>query len=84
MPTYKFLNKKTNEEWLEFMSISERTKFLEENPHIEQLIYGAPLCADPMRIMGTSVSKPDNGFRDVLKEVRKKHPLGTWGSRRFS
>ena len=77
MPTYKFLDKNSKKEWEEFMSISERTKYLEDNPHIEQLVNGAPLIADPMRIGGTSVSKPDNGFRDVLKQVKKMHPLGT-------
>lgn len=29
-----------------------------------------------MRVMGTSVSRPSGGFNDVLKEVKKKHPLG--------
>jgi hypothetical protein len=31
MPTYIFKNKDTGEEWEEFMFISERTKFLEDN-----------------------------------------------------
>ncbi len=83
MPQYKFHDKNTKKTWLEWMSISERTKFLEENPHIEQLVHGAPGLADPMRIGGTSVSKPSNGFRDVLKEVKKRHPLGNWGKNRF-
>lgn len=77
MPTYRFENKNTKEEWTEFMSISEMEKFLADNPHVEQLVNGAPLIADPMRIQGTSVSKPSNGFRDVLKEVQKAHPLST-------
>jgi hypothetical protein len=77
MPTYRFENKNTKEEWTEFMSISEMEKFLVDNPHVEQLVNGAPLIADPMRIQGTSVSKPSNGFRDILKEVKKAHPLGT-------
>lgn len=76
MPTYRFHDKNTNKKWTEFMSISARTKFLEENPHIEQLVHGAPIIADPMRIQGTSLSKPSSGFRDILKEVKKKHPLG--------
>lgn len=77
MPEYLFRNKETGEEWLEWKGISERTKFLEDNPHIEQLVHGCPkFTSDPMKVMGTTVSKPDNGFRDVLKEVKKKHPLG--------
>lgn len=82
MPEYLFHNKETNEEWLEWMSISERTKFLEDNPHIEQLVYGCPpITSDPMRVMGKG-SKHSGGFNDILKEVKKKHPLGggikTW------
>lgn len=75
LPEYLFLNKNTGEEWLEWMSISQRTKFLEDNPHIEQLVHGCPpMTSDPMRVQGTTVSKPNDGFRDVLREVKKKHP----------
>lgn len=77
MPEYKFFNKTTSEEWLEWMSISECDQFLKDNPHIEQLVHGYPkFTSDPMRVGGTNVSKPDNGFTDILKEVKKKHPLG--------
>lgn len=77
MPEYLFRNKETEEEWLEWMTISERTSFLEKNPHVEQLVHGCPpKQSDPMRVMGTSVSRPSGGFNDVLKEVKKKHPLG--------
>ena len=51
-----------------FMSISERDKFLQENPHMEQLVNGAPAIG-----YSTLTKKPDSGFRDVLKEVKKKH-----------
>ena len=37
MPSYSFKNTETGEEWEEFFSISEREKFLEQNPHIQQL-----------------------------------------------
>lgn len=69
MPEYKFHNKETNEEWTEWMSISERTKFLADNPHIEQLVYGAPAVT----YRAGQRTKPDDGFRDVLREVKKKH-----------
>ena len=79
MPEYLFKNKETGEEWLEWMGISERTKFLEDNPRVEQLVHGCPpKASDPMRVMGTTVSKPNNGFRDVLREVKKKHPRGDY------
>jgi hypothetical protein len=71
MPTYKFLNTNTNEEFEEFMSISSRTQYLEENPHITQLVNGAPLIHS-----GRGLQKPDAGFRDILKNVRKEHSRG--------
>jgi hypothetical protein len=52
------------------MSISEREKFLSENPHITQLVYGAPLISSGVNM------KPDQGFRDLLKDMKKKHSRG--------
>lgn len=68
MPEYLFHNKETNEEWTEWMSISERDAFLESNPHVEQLVHGAPMVA----YRAGQRTKPDDSFRDVLKEVKKK------------
>lgn len=66
MPTYSFRNKETNEVFDKFMKMSERDQFLLDNPNLESVI-GAPMTV-------TSVDmKPDNGFRDVLKEIRSKH-----------
>jgi hypothetical protein len=76
VPSYKFLNKKTSEEMDVFMSISERDKFLQENPHMEQLVNGAPAIG-----YSTLTKKPDSGFRDVLSEIKKKHRrsnINTW------
>jgi len=68
MPTYKFFDKTRKKEFTVDMSISERDKYLKENPHIEQLVFGAPMIG--YRI---GSHKIDSGFRDVLKEVKKKH-----------
>ena len=38
MPTYDFINKKTGKEYSEFMSISEKETYLEQNPHIQQKV----------------------------------------------
>lgn len=38
MPQYKFENTESGEVWEEFMSISGRERYLEENPHIKQLV----------------------------------------------
>ena len=70
MPTYRFLNTQTNEEFEDFMSISSLEKFLKENEHIQQLVNGAPMI-----VSGVS-KKPDAGFRDLLKEMKKTHSKG--------
>ena len=37
MPSYSFKNNDTGEEFEQILSMSEREKFLEQNPHIHQL-----------------------------------------------
>ena len=71
MPTYKFLNNSTGEEFEDFMSISALDQFLAENPNIVQLVNGAPLIHS-----GRGIGKPDSGFRDLLKEMKKKNSRG--------
>ena len=71
MPTYLFINNNTNEEFEDFMSISALDSFLQENSHITQLINGAPFLHS-----GRGMQKPDNGFREILREVKKKSNKG--------
>jgi hypothetical protein len=71
MPTYKFLNNDTGEEHEDFMSISALGEYLKTNPHITQLVNGAPMISS-----GRGLGKPDNGFRDLLKDMKKKHSKG--------
>jgi hypothetical protein len=71
MPTYRFLNNETGDEFEDFMSISALEVFLAENPNLTQLVNGAPMIAS-----GRGMSKPDNGFRDLLKEMKKKNSKG--------
>ena len=73
MPTYLFLNKDTNEEYEEFMSISAREIYLAEHPNVTQLVNGAPAIGDSIRL---GLKKPDDGFRDILRNVKKKHSQG--------
>lgn len=71
MPTYKFLNNQTGEEYEDFMTISSMEEYLKSNPHITQLVNGAPLIHS-----GRGMGKPDQGFRDLLKEIKKKNSKG--------
>lgn len=71
MPTYRFLNNETGEEYENFMSISELDAYLQENPHITQLVNGAPMIHS-----GRGMQKPDAAFRDLLKNIKKEHSKG--------
>ena len=71
MPTYKFLNNETGEEHEEFMKISELDTYLEENPNLTQLVNGAPMITS-----GRGMGKPENGFRDLLKDIKKRNQKG--------
>lgn len=71
MPTYKFVNNDTGEEFEDFMSISALDVYLEKNKNVTQLVNGAPLIHS-----GRGMGKPDNGFRDLLKNIKKEHSKG--------
>jgi hypothetical protein len=73
MPTYRFLNNTTGEEYLEFMSISALDVYLQENSNVTQLVNGAPAIGDSVRL---GIRKPDSSFRDILKNVKKEHSRG--------
>jgi hypothetical protein len=72
-PSYSFKNLNTGEEWTDIMSMSAREQFLNENPHIQQQIVAAPALGDSIRL---GLKKPDNGFRDRLREIKKAHSRG--------
>jgi hypothetical protein len=78
MPTYRFKDKNTGEEWEEFMGISAADKYLEENKHIERMVHGIPMMASG--VMNGARSKPDDAFRDLLKDMKKKQSGGFTGS----
>lgn len=73
MPTYSFKDVHTQECWTEYMNISEKERFLENNPHIIQMISSPNLILDSLKL---GRKKPDSAFRDRLKEIKKAHPLG--------
>lgn len=71
MPTYKFRNNDTGEEFEDFMSISALDVYLSENPNLTQLVNGAPLIHS-----GRGMGKPDSSFRDLLKHIKKGNSKG--------
>jgi len=70
MPTYNFKNKETGEEYSKFLFTSELEGYLKDNPLIIQTISAGSQVGDPWR-MGRI--KPDDGFRDILRNIKKKH-----------
>jgi hypothetical protein len=71
MPTYSFINNDTGEEYEEFMSISALEIYLKEHTNVTQTVNGAPLIHS-----GRGLGKPDAGFRDVLKKIKKDAQKG--------
>jgi hypothetical protein len=78
MPNYTFYNKELEEETIISMPMAELDSFLLNNSHLQQVMTATAL-ADPTRL---GMKKPDNGFRDVLKRVKKasgrNNTVNTW------
>ena len=53
------------------MTISALDDFLKNNSHLTQLVNGAPMIHS-----GRGMKKPDDGFRDLLKDIKKKNSMG--------
>jgi hypothetical protein len=78
LPTYTFEDINTGERLEKVMKISELDDFRAANPHLKSLIVGAPSIGDSYRL---GRHKPDDGFRDVLRNVQhhhKKDNINTW------
>jgi hypothetical protein len=71
MPTYKFRNTETGEEFEKFMGISARDDYLKQNPQMEPMIAGAPMICDPVRV---GARKFDTGFKEVLQKIHERSP----------
>jgi hypothetical protein len=68
MPTYTFVNSKNNEEVTLFLSLKEREEFLKENKLFYQKMNPSHL------VSGVGGLKPDEGFKDILRTVKKLNP----------
>ena len=71
MPTYRFYNKKTKEEYEDLMSIAEMEEFIKKK-HIKLL------PSTQMNIVsttGTVDGKIDNGWKEVMSKISEAHPV---------
>jgi hypothetical protein len=71
MPTFRFLNTETGEEFEDFLTNSRRVDLLEKNPHIQQL----PSAFSIASMTGDIHSKTDDTWKEVLSKVSEAHPL---------
>jgi predicted nucleic acid-binding Zn ribbon protein len=70
MPTYRFKNNETGEEFEKFMKISEREQFLTDNPNVSQM----PVPTRIVHETGTNL-KIDDGFREVLGRIKNTYKI---------
>jgi hypothetical protein len=80
MPVYTLRNTDTEEVFELRMSLKEYDEYREKNPLIQRFFDPSqvPGFGDPVRL---GLKKPDQGFRDRLREIQKAHPKGkvnTW------
>lgn len=73
MPTYTFLDTETDHLVDFVMPIRDLDQFKKDNPNLVQQVT-APMIHSG-RGIGTK-AKPDDAFRDKLKEIKKEHSKG--------
>ena len=71
MPTYTFKDNNTGLEFDEFMGMNEREKYLNDNPHINQVPVMFATVGD--HIMGVG-PKTDGGFNERMEQIANSHP----------
>ena len=71
MPTYRFYNSKTKEEYEDLMSISEMEEFIKKK-HIKLL---PPTQLNIVSTTGTVDGKIDNGWKEVMSKISEAHPV---------
>ena len=75
MPTYTFENTKTGKVYDEYMSIADRETYLEQNPHIKQLINKINI------VSGTGGIKTDSGWKENMSRIAEAHPTSPLAQR---
>ena len=77
MPIYTFLNKKTNKEYDEMMSIADMEEYLKKNKHITQVIKGLNIISGASGI----TNKTDGGWKENLSRIAEAHPKSALADR---
>ena len=77
MPTYRFYNSKTKEEYTDLMSISEMEEFIKKK-HIKLL---PPTQLNIVSSTGTMDGKTDSGWKEVMSKISEAHPKSALAER---
>ena len=70
MPTYSFINTKTKEEFTDFMSMSEKDKYLKKNKHIKQILKAINIVSGT----GSTNIRTDGGWKEVQSKIAERNP----------
>lgn len=70
MPLYAFINTETDEVTEELMPYSKVEEYLEQNPNLRKKITSTSIGYNDAK-------KPDEGFRDILRDIKKNSPRNT-------
>ena len=71
MPTYRFKNMNTGEEFEEFMSMNERETYLKTHSVIAQVPVPIAIAGDHLMGVGPKV---DGGFTENMQRIAESHP----------
>ena len=71
MPSYTLYDEKSGIEWTESLSIAERTKFLDDNKQIRQVVVPVAVVGD--HVMGVG-PKTAGGFEERMSQIANAHP----------
>lgn len=74
MPLYEFRDKETGNLFEITLRISEYDEYMKNNPNVERYHAGVPSIGDPIKL---GFRKPDDAFRDKLKDIKSKHRRST-------
>jgi hypothetical protein len=78
LPLYSIKDTSTDDVFEVNLRFSELDGYLSNNPNYKQVFTKFPGVVDPTRL---GRKKPDDGFKDVLREVKNHHKrdnINTW------
>ena len=68
MPSYRFKNEETEEEYDDMMSIADMEHFLQFNPQMSLVV------SSPMIVSGVGL-KPTSAFKETMQKIKSHHAV---------